>query len=104
MLLLVSGANYFVMFVGWEGNFHCLKWFNIDSIFYNVIYLNTLNKITSTRPHNIEILSIIIGSTLGLKNKNYSTSNLDKPYRLTKLEQENLNISKELKEILMIFI
>jgi NADH-ubiquinone oxidoreductase chain 5 len=36
MLLLVSGANYFVMFVGWEGKFNCLKWFNNDSIFYFV--------------------------------------------------------------------
>ena len=26
MLLLVAGANYFVMFVGWEGMSQCLKW------------------------------------------------------------------------------
>ena len=31
MLLLVSGANYFVMFVGWEGILECLKWFNINN-------------------------------------------------------------------------
>jgi hypothetical protein len=131
MLLLVSGANYFVMFVGWEGNFHCLKWFNNESIFYNVyasttygtentgtvgcvstcvllmrnranfylfrmqecetylsyppfskggykcrsqapIYIRTFssnnNKLTSDQrigPHNLDIISIIIGSTLG---------------------------------------
>ena len=68
MLLLVSGANYFVMFVGWEGMIECLKWCDIENINYSVIYLNTLNKITSTQrigPHNIDILSIIIGSTLG---------------------------------------
>lgn len=70
MLLLVSGANYFVMFVGWEGMFKCLKWSHIENIYiYNsVIIFNTLNKITSNQrigPHNIDILSLIIGSTLG---------------------------------------
>jgi hypothetical protein len=107
MLLLVSGANYFVMFVGWEGNFHCLKWFNNDSIFYNVssatqscilfiknkanlfimqeyemrltfgrsqlpVYIrkfssnnNTLTSYQRIGPHNLDIISIIIGSTLG---------------------------------------
>ena len=68
MLLLVSGANYFVMFVGWEGKINCLKWCDIENINYSVICLNTWNKITSTQrigPHNIDILSIIIGSTLG---------------------------------------
>src|ERR1700751_225877 len=70
MLLLVSGANFFVMFVGWEGIFECLKWCNIENINYGLLYLKylNLNKITSTQrigPHNIDILSIIIGSTLG---------------------------------------
>lgn len=68
MLLLVSGANYFVMFVGWEGKIECLKWCEIENINCSVLYLNTLNKFTSTQrigPHNIDILSIIIGSSLG---------------------------------------
>jgi hypothetical protein len=44
---------------------------------------------------------MIIGSTLGLVNKFYSTSNINKPYRLNKLDQINMNLSKELKEILV---
>jgi LAGLIDADG DNA endonuclease family/NADH-Ubiquinone oxidoreductase (complex I), chain 5 N-terminus len=78
MLVLVSGANFFVMFVGWEGIVECLKWDNNNTKFiYNVICLNLQNnikffsnikKLTSKErigPHNIDIISIIIGSTLG---------------------------------------
>src|SRR5579871_124676 len=36
MLLLVSGANYFVMFVGWEGKLICLKWYFNDPYFINM--------------------------------------------------------------------
>ena len=32
MLILVSGANYFVMFVGWEGMLQCLKWVSLNLI------------------------------------------------------------------------
>ena len=32
MLVLVSGANYFVMFVGWEGMLQCLKWVSLNLI------------------------------------------------------------------------
>ncbi len=83
MLVLVSGANYFVMFVGWEGIFKCLKWFyfNTYTLKMSSIMLLPLNRInyfhkyrsfftgkTSVErigPHNIDILSIIIGSLLG---------------------------------------
>jgi hypothetical protein len=84
MLLLVSGANYFVMFVGWEGIFECLKWFYFNTNFINEccissIFLISANKLnycyrsifigkTSAErigPHNIDIISIIIGSLLG---------------------------------------
>ena len=47
MLLLVSGANYFVMFVGWEGRSECLKWCDIEIINYSVICVRAsslLNK------------------------------------------------------------
>ena len=74
MLVLVSGANYFVMFVGWEGIIKCLKWDNNEILIYSIICLNikdnvniSSNKLTSKErigPHNLDIISIIIGSTL----------------------------------------
>jgi hypothetical protein len=84
MLLLVSGANYFVMFVGWEGILECLKWFYFNTNFSNefsiyyvmLLPINKLNykykftfsgntSIEKIGPHNIDIISIIIGSLLG---------------------------------------
>jgi len=75
MLVLVSGANFFVMFVGWEGITECLKWDNNINLTYSIICLNikdnvNLNpkKLTSKDrigPHNIDIISLIIGSALG---------------------------------------
>ena len=84
MVLLVSGANYFLMFVGWEGIFECLKWFIFNTPFFNesdlnfiiLLPVNKLNyqirsfftgKISVERigPHNLNIISIIIGSLLG---------------------------------------
>jgi hypothetical protein len=75
MLILVSGANFFVMFVGWEGILICLKWVNIIDISYSIILIDIKDKLNlksiklSSRdrigPHNIDILSMIIGSILG---------------------------------------
>ena len=77
MLVLVSGANFFVMFVGWEGIVECLKWDNNENLTYSIIGLNVIGnekfsskikKLTSKErigPHNIDIISMIIGSTLG---------------------------------------
>ena len=77
MLILVSGANFFVMFVGWEGIIECLKWDNNTNLIYSVTFLKlqdnvnfplNIKKLTSKErigPHNIDIISIIIGSTLG---------------------------------------
>jgi len=104
MLVLVTGNNFLVMFLGWEGMLICLKWYNyLNFLFnncnlffkqisnkYNKIILNikknfftlayysnnNLNDIKDKKrrklssyerigPHNIDIISIIIGSTLG---------------------------------------
>jgi len=95
MLFLVSAGNYLTLFVGWEGKINCLKWFNSDPIIYNVSFcvlfnitknkiappnlfklkmpnyirfFTNNNKLTSDQrigPHNLDIISIIIGSTLG---------------------------------------
>ena len=84
MLVLVSGANYFVMFVGWEGIIECLKWFYFNTNFINDCSISSILLISSNRlnyfyrsfftcktsverigPHNIDIISMIIGSLLG---------------------------------------
>ena len=106
MLVLVSGANYFVMFVGWEGKLNCLKWYYLNNLYwspseFNFVFFSLplhiskqLNKtrITSLErigPHNIDIISIIIGSLLG-------DGHLEKRKRgigtRIKFEQSNKNV------------
>jgi ubiquinol-cytochrome c reductase cytochrome b subunit len=101
MLVLVSGANFFVMFVGWEGIAECLKWYNNENLTCCIIGLNVvgnekfsskIKKLTSKNwigPHNIDIISIIIGSTLGdthlEKRKNGRGTRV-------KFEQSNRNV------------
>ena len=84
MLILVSGANYFVMFVGWEGIFECLKWFYFNTNFNNEYYISSIMLLPLNRlsyyyrtiftgktsverigPHNLDIISMLIGSLLG---------------------------------------
>lgn len=80
MLLLVCGDNLLVLFVGWEGEQNCLKWCNIENNIFLYSQLpiigktidknlnnNSNNNVTPFKigPHNIDVISIIIGSTLG---------------------------------------
>jgi hypothetical protein len=84
MLILVTGDNYLVMFIGWEGIFLCLKWLNLSeafnildqtsfsllplTLYENNFSCKSINKIRSDKrigPHNIDIISLIVGSTLG---------------------------------------
>lgn len=84
MLVLVTGANYFVLFVGWEGKNTCLKWFlNLyfsDIIKYSSVLLFVDHKVIIKRsfhiegkihshkrigPHNLDVLQVVIGSLLG---------------------------------------
>lgn len=92
MIVLVTGSNLLQIFVGWEGKLHCLKWANQflntavnyppcalapDWDTWSSISLcarpkvstpwvwNTLNSLKKVGPHNIDIISLIIGSTLG---------------------------------------
>ena len=106
MLILASGANYFVMFVGWEGKLNCLKWYYLNNLYwspseFNFVFFSLplqiskqLNKtrITSLErigPHNIDIISIIIGSLLGdghLEKRNRGIGTR------IKFEQSNKNV------------
>lgn len=59
MILLVTGNNYLIMFVGWEGYLNSLKWLNL----YKTTIFNTNRYISSVNYK--DGISLIIGSLLG---------------------------------------
>lgn len=73
MVVLVTAPTLVQLFVGWEGILKCLKWkmFNFSEInaikeeylLYTMILLK--NKPFKIGPHNIDVLSFIVGSVLG---------------------------------------
>jgi hypothetical protein len=76
MLMILCSGNYFVLFVGWEGDPYCLKWINdlylIENKFSVILVNKRLfhieGKIHSHKrigPHNLNVIQVIIGSLLG---------------------------------------
>jgi LAGLIDADG DNA endonuclease family/NADH-Ubiquinone oxidoreductase (complex I), chain 5 N-terminus len=78
MLLILCSGNYFVLFVGWEGDLYCLKWIqelyfienklSLIAILPNKRLFHTEGKIHSHKrigPHNLNVIQVIIGSLLG---------------------------------------
>jgi len=95
MILLVTSNNLLLIFFGWEGFLNSLIWFNnnIDGTsFYSVLLFMTSKikaggGVFTPRPHNIDIISLIIGSLLGDSHM----EKRNKGFRLI-FEQSNNNV------------
>jgi len=76
MIVLVTGNNYLLMFVGWEGNLtDCLKWLSYSEFSeLNLMLMfsaqkrsffsgasSKLKSIERVGPHNLNIISLILG-------------------------------------------
>lgn len=96
MLLLVLGDNLLVLFVGWEGEIICLKWCYIENPIFLYSQLPIIGKTIDKNlnnhsnnniapfkigPHNIDVISIIIGS---IGKRNFSSLNNNKPFNSQK--------------------
>lgn len=76
-----------------ENYWHC----DLFMSFGTILKVNSLKRIG---PHNIDVISLIIGSTLG-KRYISSAKQPNKLFKLTKLEKEKLILSTELRETLI---
>ena len=87
MIILVTGNNYLLMFVGWEGYLKCLIWLCLYISLIVYIYVNfwpknkinskTVNCFSSVSSfHNCEDISLIIGSLLGNSYMSKSSSGI----------------------------
>lgn len=71
MLVLISGDNLLLIFIGWEGREECLKCFYTENTILSLImnrrgfFNKSYNSLKRIGPHSEEIISIIIGSVLG---------------------------------------
>lgn len=92
MIILITTSSLPILFIGWEGILKCLKWYNIENInlINNILPLLHLSKLRVNQkigPHNIDIISILVGSLLG-------DSHLEKRKEGIRLifEQSNKNV------------
>ena len=70
MIILVSGGNYLLLFVGWEGNHNCLKWLNLLKTTTAAGKFKAASKVQDNSniggvPLNKENISLIVGSLMG---------------------------------------
>lgn len=68
MIILITTSSLPILFIGWEGMLKCLKWYNIKNynLINNILPLITFRSWANQRigPHNIDIISIFVGSLL----------------------------------------
>jgi hypothetical protein len=92
MILLVTSNNLLLMFFGWEGFLNCPRWYiNNDLYLFSVLPILGSNMLKSSQrigPHDINVISLIVGSLLG-------DSHLEKRNNGSRLKFEQCNDNVE---------